>query len=212
MSAAPLNRFRRSKGWKSKKSLKLPPKTQGTFSGSMQFNDECKNVLFTGPPRCGKTTLIERFVEKLNRSATGFFTKEIKEAVGRVGFVIQTLDGKEAVLAHRNIESKYRVGAYGVVAENIDKFAVPAMTPKKPDEIVIIDEIGKMECFSTLFKERLVAVFDSENPVVGTVSLKGNRFIQKIKKRKDVLLIHITEINRDELLFKLCSFYAVNPD
>jgi len=59
-----------------------------------------KNILFTGSPGCGKSTLIEKIVDGTKRSATGFFTREIREHVGRVGFSINTLDGREGVLAH----------------------------------------------------------------------------------------------------------------
>jgi nucleoside-triphosphatase THEP1 len=38
--------------------------------------------------------------------------------------------------------------------------------------------------------------------------MKGGRFIQKLKEREDVLLLHVTEKNRDELV-KLPSFYEL---
>ena len=82
---------------------------------------------------------------------TGFFTQEIRERGKRVGFSITTLDGKKGVLAHQAIKSRFRVGKYGVNLDYIDEIAVPSMIPSKADEIVVIDEIGKMECFSPLF-------------------------------------------------------------
>ena len=57
------------------------------------------NLLFTGPPGCGKTTLISRIVPQLRTSSTGFLTREIRENGKRVGFSINTLDEKEALLA-----------------------------------------------------------------------------------------------------------------
>ena len=52
-----------------------------------------RNILVTGPPRSGKSTLIERVVEGLERPATGFITVEIRERNRRVGFAIATLAG-----------------------------------------------------------------------------------------------------------------------
>jgi len=66
--------------------------------------------------------------------------------------------------------------------------------------LVVIDEIGKMECLSPLFRETVVRILDSIHPVVGSVPLKGGPFIQQIKERKDVLLIKVSENNRDELV------------
>ncbi len=158
------------------------------------------NILFTGPPRCGKSTIIEKIVQKIDPPGTGFFTREILEKGRRVGFSINTLGQKEGVLAHQRIKSRCRVGKYGVNLTDIDRIAVPSMIPKTPGQLVVIDEIGKMECFSDLFKKTLETVLDSDHPVIGSISMKGDRFIQTIKGRPDVLLIMVTLKNRDELV------------
>ncbi len=157
------------------------------------------NILFTGPPGCGKTTLIQRIVQQLSTPSTGFITKEIREKGKRVGFTINTLDGKEVLLAHINVSGRYRVGRYGVVLESVDSVAVPSMIPKTQKESVVVDEIGKMECFSSLFRKKLLDVLDMPNKVIGTISLKGDQFIKEIKGRSDVLVVQISEKNRDEL-------------
>jgi nucleoside-triphosphatase THEP1 len=158
------------------------------------------NILVTGPPRSGKSTLIEKVVQGISRPATGFFTRELREKGRRVGFSITTLAGKTGVLAHQDIKSRFRVGKYGVNLTDIDQIAVPSMLPSTLDQIVVVDEIGKMECFSRLFKETLIKVLSPANLVIGSVAIKGNRFIQSIKKRDDVSLVFITEKTRDAAL------------
>lgn len=164
---------------------------------------EAKNILLTGPPRCGKSTVIEKLVKQIHRPVVGFFTREIREKGRRDGFSIITLDGREGVLAHEDSQSTRRVGKYGVNIEELDRIAVPSMTPSAADQIVIIDEIGKMECFSPLFRETLIKTLDSANPVIGCIAQKGTPFIEKIKERKDVLLVTVSEKNRDTLSAKL---------
>lgn len=129
----------------------------------------------------------------------GFFTREIRARGERVGFAIHTLDGREGILAHRDIGSSHRVGRYGVNLRDLEEIAVPAMTPMTKGMLVVIDEIGKMECLSALFREMLVRTLDSNNPVLGTIALKGNRFVEQIKKRPDVRLILVSVANRDRL-------------
>lgn len=161
-----------------------------------------KNILFTGPPGCGKSTLIEKIVLRTKRPMTGFFTCEMKERGQRVGFSIDTLSGKQGVLAHKNMKSPFKVGKYGVNVEAIDQVAVPSMIPKYEKMIVVIDEIGKMECFSPLFRDTVLKVLESRNPVLGSLPLKGGSFIEAVRKRKDVQLVHVSKKNRDKLVDK----------
>ncbi|MBW1793007.1 MAG: AAA family ATPase [Deltaproteobacteria bacterium] len=121
----------------------------------------------------------------------------MREKGRRTGFSITTLDGKKGVLAHRNIKSRFKVGKYGVSLHDIEHIAVPSMTPSEPDEVVVVDEVGKMECFSSLFRQTLVKVLDAHHPLIGSIAQKGDKFIEKIKARDDVLVVPVTENNRD---------------
>jgi len=112
-----------------------------------------------------------------------------------VGFSINTLDGREGILAHQNLKSQFRVGKYGVNLKDIDSIAVPAMIAERKEKIVVIDEIGKMECFSVLFKRTLVRVLSLPNWIIGSIAQKGDLFIQRIKERDDVKVIRITAQN-----------------
>ena len=160
------------------------------------------NILVTGPPRSGKSTLIEKVIQKINKPVTGFFTRELRERGKRVGFSIETLEGNRGVLAHQEIRSKYRVGKYGVNLQDLDHIAVPSMVPSSPQHMVLVDEIGKMECFSPLFRKTLIMVLSLQNQVIGSIAIKGDRFIESIKKRDDVALVFISEKTRDSA-FKL---------
>jgi len=139
----------------------------------------------------------------MEEPAGGFFTREIKDKGRRVGFSINTLDGREGILANKSIRSEYRVGKYGINIEDIDTIAVPSLIPRGKDEIVVIDEIGKMECFSDLFKKTLIQVLDSPNCVIGSIALKGGSFIQGIKNRDDVKVSNVTPETRDSLVEKI---------
>jgi len=77
---------------------------------------------------------------------------------------------------------------------------VPSMLPENENGVVIIDEIGKMECLSDLFKQTLTKILDSKHIVVGSIALKGDAFIESIKKRPDARLIPVTEKNRNRLV------------
>ncbi len=170
--------------------------------------NEChipKNILLTGLPGCGKSTIIEKIVQRMDRPGTGFFTREMRERGRRVGFSITALDGRQGILAHVDIRSRRRVGPYGINLQDIDGIAVPSMRPEGDDIVVVVDEIGRMECFSTLFRKTLLKVLDLPNTVVGSIALKGDRFIGAIKRRPDTRLILVSEKNRDDLVQEILS-------
>lgn len=158
-----------------------------------------KNILLTGTAGCGKSTVIEKVVQRLKRPCTGFFTREMRESGRRVGFSIETLDGRRATMAHVDIRSPKRVGKYGVDVQSIDTIAAASMVPGKEDVIVVVDEIGKMECLSEIFRQTLLRVLDSPNTVVGSIALKGDAFIGAVKRRSDTRLITVSAGNRSRL-------------
>lgn len=156
------------------------------------------NIFLTGAPSSGKTTVIKKLLPHLPRPANGFYTEEEKIGGRRVGFKMTTLTGASGYLAHQDIESPYHIRRYGVSIETIENIAAPSIEPVR-DNIIILDEIGKMECFSDSFKEAALRALDSPNIVIGTVTFGGGDFIERIKEREDIEVIEVTLENRDSL-------------
>lgn len=160
-----------------------------------------KNILLTGQPGVGKTTLITRILKELPLEAKGFFTEEIREKGVRQGFKIRTLDGKEGILAHVDSASPKRVGKYGVNVEEFEQIGVKTLEEAlQQGSPVIIDEIGKMELYSTRFKETLFKVLERSPLVIATIAERGDHFIEMIKARSDVTILTITSENRHSLV------------
>ncbi len=157
-----------------------------------------KNIFLTGAPSSGKTTVIKKIISKLTVPANGFYTEEERIQGNRVGFRMRTLDGKTGYLAHQDIQSEFRVRRYGVSIENIETIAVPSIAPVD-NNIIILDEIGKMECYSQIFKEAVLKALDSHNIVIGTVTFGGDDFIKRVKSRDDIEIHEVTLENRDSL-------------
>jgi nucleoside-triphosphatase len=157
-----------------------------------------KNIFLTGAPSSGKTTVIKKIIEKLDHPANGFYTEEERVDGKRVGFLMKTLDGKKGYLAHQDIKSDFHIRRYGVSIDNIEHIAVPSIASVKSN-VIILDEIGKMECFSMAFKQAAVNALDAPNIVIGTITFGGDAFILEIKKREDMEINEVTEDNRDLL-------------
>lgn len=157
-----------------------------------------KNIFLTGAPSSGKTTVIKKVIQGLNIPANGFYTQEERVEGKRVGFIMKTLDGDSGYLAHQDITSEFHIRRYGVSLENIERVAVPSIQPVE-NNIIILDEIGKMECFSDIFKEAALNALDSQNTVIGTITFGGDDFIRSVKKRDDIEITEVTSDNRDRL-------------
>ena len=160
-------------------------------------------ILLTGPPRCGKTTIIQKVVAGFPGQATGFYTREVREQGVRVGFEIVTLEGQAALLSHVDFPGPYRVGKYGVNLENLHRLGLPALEVKPGIDLVVVDEVGKMECLSPQFIKAMERLWAQPLPLLITVAEKGRGYIQAIKEKSDKILITVTAENRHGLPSKI---------
>lgn len=165
-----------------------------------------RHILLTGAPGVGKTTLIRELATRLaDYRPAGFYTEEIRVHGARTGFRIVSLDGRQQVLSHVDHRGPARIGRYGVDVAGLDRLLTDLALARSPSRVVIIDEIGKMECLSRRFVEEVKAVLDSSRMVIATIALKGDGFIHQVKQRPDCRVITVTRDNRNELADRLAG-------
>ena len=158
-----------------------------------------KNLLVTGPPGCGKTTLVRRVVEELgDLPVAGFSTGEIREGRDRAGFALVGLDGRRAVLSRVRFPGPHQVGRYGVDIAGFEAFLGGLRAGDPGLRLVVIDEIGKMECLSGRFRSFLGERLASPVPLLATIALRGTPPIEGIKARPDVEVIPMSREDREE--------------
>jgi nucleoside-triphosphatase len=171
-----------------------------------------KNLLLTGAPGCGKTTVLRRVVERLaDLRLAGFLTLELREHGQRVGFEAIDLNGQKAILAHVRSRSPVRVGRYGVEPERLIPLVEENLgRPEGSVDVFLIDEIGKMECYCPPFVAAVRHVLDGPVPVLATIALKAGGFIADVKSRPDVQIIEVNQGNRDELPRRLAEWLTAH--
>ena len=154
------------------------------------------NLFLTGPPGCGKSTLIMRLTGHLSFRARGFTTAEIRPpGGGREGFRITTLDGREGILAHKKLfDAGPRLGSYRVNLEDLDTIGSAEIEAALEDplaELIVIDEIARMELFSERFRAAALRALDSPKPLLGTLQIRRDPFLDAVRSRADTIIVPI---------------------
>ncbi len=166
-----------------------------------------KNIILTGEPGVGKSTLLIKIVEELEARKPGichgFYTQEVKRYGKRVGFKMAG-----TIIAHVDSESEIRVSRYGVETNRINNIALGEiiMIPKETGRILYLDEIGQMQLHSQIFKKLVKKYLDSKNICIATLSaVYHSQFTRAVRNRKDIEIINVTVENRKELLSTIYS-------
>jgi len=164
-------------------------------------------LLLSGVPDVGKSTVLRKVKQLLGQSPLrGFLTEEVRNARGqRLGFQIESFDGRTARLADVSSRSPHRIGRYGVDVAALERVAVPALALDER-AVYLVDEIGKMECLSSTFVKAVVRLLDSRRPLVATVAQRGAGFIVDIKRHPNAELWQVTRENRDDLPARIVSW------
>lgn len=156
-----------------------------------------KNILITGKPRSGKSTLLQKLIQDFS-SKVGFITLEIPGRENRMGFEIQTHLGHKAVLAHVDLETLYKVSRYGVDIENLNSL-IPEVSDFRENDLLYLDEIGQMELYSDKFRNLVIRYLDANNICIATISsVFEDSFTKLIKNRADVVVVELTLDTREE--------------
>jgi len=157
------------------------------------------NILITGPPASGKSTLIQELTK--GKTCCGIVMPEYRKDHERAGFkVVDIRTGREGLLASVDIKP-HVVSKYGIDVAGFEKVALPALEAgiKSKNAIIIIDEIGNMELFSEKFKKLIEKALGTKR-VLATISMKSRSpFIENIKSRKDVKVHYLTRVNYERV-------------
>ncbi|HZD18964.1 MAG TPA: NTPase [Actinomycetota bacterium] len=167
-------------------------------------------ILLEGRPGVGKTTVARRLVADLRSrgvEVAGFTTRELREHGRRVGFEIEDLGGEAGVLAHVDLPGPPRVGRYGVDLSALEQIALRAL--RRPADLLVIDELGKMELASADLRRTVSDLFDTGGAtIVATVHAGAHSFIDALVRRPDVEIVRVSERNRDGLPAELAGRLA----
>ncbi|MAE13224.1 hypothetical protein CMO92_01545 [Candidatus Woesearchaeota archaeon] len=98
------------------------------------------NILITGLPKCGKSTLLELLMQEIDPPKKGFLTREMREQGQRTGFKVIPSEGPSRTLATIHAPTPIKVSRYYINIPEFEK-ALPPFN-HYTNELLYIDEIG----------------------------------------------------------------------
>jgi len=170
---------------------------------------ETVKIGMTGLPGSGKTETLVRIVNMLEdheKLVGGMITEPILEGSHRVGFSVVNWQTKEkGVLAHKKGEGEHKVADYFLNMPMLEQIGVAAINQAIAEaDIIVIDEVGRMEVESQNFIAAVKEALDSDKPLILTLHKKSrNPLLQDIRRRDDVRILEVTPINRNLLPYKV---------
>ena len=164
-----------------------------------------QRVFLTGEPGCGKTTVLSRATEMLvlrGVKVGGMMSSDFRKGGTRAGFSIENIMTHEkGVLASVDGGKGPRVGRYTVNIHDLEEVGAAAITRATEDaDVILIDELGPMELYSSRFIESVKAALDSRKHILGTLHKRASHpLILQVKSNPRSVIINVTNKDREEL-------------
>jgi nucleoside-triphosphatase len=163
------------------------------------------NFLVTGPPRSGKTTVIQRTSDRLESHGFrvgGLYCPELRSNGDRVGFeVVDVTTGESRILAHVDRTDGPQVGKYRVNVDGVDEISAAAFDRAfEKADFLVVDEIAPMEVYSDEFTRQVRRALDMDIPLIAAIHYRStDGFIGEVRTRDDVELFEVSDTTRDRL-------------
>jgi nucleoside-triphosphatase len=169
-------------------------------------------ISLIGTPQIGKTQVVLKTIDIMEREGIvvgGIITERVMDGRDYVGLKVLDWHSKGFItFAHRSINSRVRVEKFGVDLRAFDQIAIPAIEWSKENaDVIVIDEVGRVEQESKAFTEAVKAVLELDKMMLLTLHKKGrNAILQQVKMRDDFRSLEVTQVNRTVLPYRIAQF------
>jgi nucleoside-triphosphatase len=76
-------------------------------------------------------------------------------------------------------------------------------------DLIVIDEIGKMELFSEKFQKVVEKGLNSSKPVVGTMGMINHPFVRLLKSRSGLKVLTLNRANMEYVYQEICKLLGL---
>lgn len=156
-----------------------------------------RHVLFTGEVGSGKSTALRQTLALLGENVSGIETYSPEpRGVRPKRLFLRAYGSRDEGTLVCMVPGEDRSGVETI----FDTVAVEYLKEaRKKEGVLVIDEIGRLERGAHAYHSALRACFDGTKPVLGVLRRQQADWADWIRNRSDVLLLEVTEDNRDAL-------------
>lgn len=139
-------------------------------------------------------------LESLGARARGFLQEPIQEEGELVGYMLRSLSGRQACVAHISDGGPVRVGRFRVNVPEIDFVGTESLKGEiLPDRVFVIDEINRILLASRRLQVAIRDAFASGAFAIATVEDRPPGLVETIRKAGDVETVTVTPENIEGL-------------
>ncbi|SFA69134.1 molybdopterin-guanine dinucleotide biosynthesis protein MobB [Acetitomaculum ruminis DSM 5522] len=163
-------------------------------------NSKVKHIFLTGEKKIGKSTLLNKIVERLEEPYSGYQTRPYEIEGHLKGYYFHSIKEREEFENDCPISVRIKKQGNFPVFETFENLGVETLKDSLADnDILIADELGKLERKAEKFQEQFFRNLKNQRMILGVIQKTKAAFLDEILKRKDVKVYEVTMENRDFL-------------
>jgi len=169
------------------------------------------NVFLTGEVQVGKSTAITRFLAaNPPRTLGGFRTvsRQIENGENELFIVPADFAGEPDASQLVGI----RRGGHGSIgfAEVFDTVGARLLRLPEDCDLVLMDELGKMETEASVFCAAVLKILDGPVPVLGAAKRRETHsaLLDAVREHPDTVVLDVTKENRDAIPQKIAEILS----
>lgn len=170
-----------------------------------------KHILIVGYKHVGKSTLINKALDRLGKPVYGFRTKKEDDlATEELGSPVYIYDvSKPKIQTEENLIGYCKNFRSNANIEVFNTYASVLNDEIPKDSIILMDEIGFMESRAEEFCKAILHRLDGDIPVIAAVKDKENTFLDQVRNHPNCKCFFIDEKNRDELFKEVITYMNI---
>ena len=160
------------------------------------------NIFLNGPVQIGKSTAIERFLSA-NPAVRlgGFATKNVPSLSREAERDVYILPPRwtKADLLPSRLAARRQEGVWTMYPQAFDEAGTAFLAAEGPFDLLLMDELGRMELRSARFRAAVLTALDRDIPVLGVVKPEHNPFLDAVRAHPGTRVLEVTEETRDAI-------------